>query len=216
MSFFRNLFKSRSPASGFHASAWEMGRRGGDETALGDAIARGLYLPEAGSEAIGYYDPAIAPFRVLPDGRIALLYDPEWNHTLERLQADQARLRAQGGIVYTQPIEENMRGRFAALAIAIQLGLSSMEEVWIAFQHLLENEAIATFLAGTTTNHFFFKYTEGAIWFSEEVASELILNSLANLLLIDPEFSKVHSIEEFEAEAVAMLERRKHEMKSPF
>ncbi|MCK6582477.1 MAG: hypothetical protein L6Q49_05195 [Anaerolineales bacterium] len=202
MNFLRNMFKTKSASADFHAETWQMGERAGDGTALGDAISQGLYLPEAGCEAIGHYDPEIAPFRVLPDGRAALLYDPEWDVAIEKIQAQQAKIRAEGGILYDQPIEENMLGRCAALANAIQ--------------HLLENEAIATFLAGTTINHFLFKYTSGAIWFSEEVASEIMLNSLANLLLKDPQFAHVHSIAEFEVEATTMLENRKHEMQSPF
>ncbi len=216
MNFLRNMFKTKSASADFHAETWQMGERAGDGTALGDAISQGLYLPEAGCEAIGHYDPEIAPFRVLPDGRAALLYDPEWDVAIEKIQAQQAKIRAEGGILYDQPIEENMLGRCAALAIAIQLGLPSMKEVLFSFQHLLENEPIATFLAGTTINHFLFKYTSGAIWFSEEVASEIMLNSLANLLLKDPQFAHVHSIAEFEVEATTMLENRKHEMKSPF
>lgn len=216
MGFLYNMFKNKSSGVNNPLQTSQTTSRVGDGTALGDAILQGRYLPEAGSESIGYFDPGIAPFRVLSDGRIGLLYDPKWDQMLSEIQAEQAKLRASGGIVYDQPIEESLLGRFAALAIAIKLGLPTIKEVVNVFESILENEAIATFLAGTTTNHFFFKYTDGAVWFSQEVASEIILNSLANILLKDPEFASIHSVAEFESKAVFMLERRKHEMRNPW
>ncbi len=51
------------------------GNRRGDGTVLGNVIAEGLYAPDAGSEAVGYFDPAAAPFRTFSDGRTGLLGD---------------------------------------------------------------------------------------------------------------------------------------------
>jgi hypothetical protein len=210
------MFNNQSSNLRVPINTRQAGSRAGDGTALGDAILQGMYLPEAGSEPIGYFNPDITPFRVLPDGKIVLLYAPEWDQTLKAIQAQLAKLRATGGIVNDQPFDDNILSQVAALAIAVKLGLSSFQEVLTAFQPMLENEIVGMFMAGTTMNHFLFKYTEGAIWFSEEVATEVVLNSLANLLLRDPEFITVHSPSEFEAKAVSLLETRKHEMRSPW
>lgn len=216
MGFLRNIFKNRLVGADTSLRTGHPASRSGDGTALGDAILQGTYLPQAGSEPLGYFDPAIAPFRMLSDGRIGLLYDPKWDQMLETIQIEQAKLRASGGTVYDQPFEDDLLSKFTALVIAVKLELPSIQGIVTAFQPLVENESIATFLAGTTMNYFFFKYTEGVIWFSEVVANEIMLNSLANLLLKDPEFTKVHSLSEFKAKAISLLESRKHEMRNPW
>jgi hypothetical protein len=216
MDFLHKMFKNRSSEAKILIETGQTTSRAGDGTALGDAISQGIYLPEAGSETIGYFDPGLAPFRVLSDGRVAILYDPNWDQMLKSIQAEQAKLRASGGVVFDQPIEENLLGSFAALAIALKLGLPTVKEVANVFDPMLQNEAVATFLAGTTMNQFFFKYTEGVVFFSNEIGSEIMLNSLANILLKDPEFIKIHSLLEFEMKTASLLESRRHELRNPW
>jgi len=93
--------------------------------------------------------------------------------------------------------------------LSIKLGLSSTREVLNAFHGLTGKEPgskVDKLLLVTTALPFFLTYSIGKVIVSAEVALDIDLNALANLLLNDPTFSSVHSISEFESKAASLLD----------
>ena len=206
MGLFKWMSRGKDKSSSPHG-------RAGDGTFLGDAIAKGLYLPQAGDEKIGYFDPRIAPFRALSIGKIAMLHDAKWDQMAAAIHAQRDELLASGEPVDDRLIDDSNLQQFTALALAVQLGLDTMTAVAASFNDLMENERARNFIFGTTTGLFFSKYTtEGPGRFSQEIAYELTLNSFANLLLTDPEFAPIHSVKAFETKLSALLDERKDEL----
>jgi len=180
-----------------------MGRRG-DGTVLGDMIAKGFYNDKAGTEKIGYFDPATAPFRTYPNGKTGLLHGPMADLLIESIPASTG--------LYGSLFD---RGEDIAVNLGIKLRLSSTSEVLNAFQGLTGKEPgskVDKFLLVTTVMPFFLAYSIGKVSVVAEVALEINLNALANLLLNDPAFSSVHSISEFESKATSLLDERKAEV----
>jgi uncharacterized RDD family membrane protein YckC/tetratricopeptide (TPR) repeat protein len=176
------------------------GRRG-DGTILGDVISKGVYKPRAGSETIGYFNPEIAPFRNFPNGKTGLL------------QGNMADL-----LIQTIPASRQLYGPMfkqsgdTAVDLAIKLGLSSTRQVLDTFLQLVKREAVSEFLLVTTTMPFFLTYSTGSVIVLAEVDHELKLNALAHLLLKDQGFSSVHSVSDFEAKAISLMQDRKQEV----
>jgi hypothetical protein len=179
------------------------GRRG-DGTVLGGMIVKGVYNDKAGTEKIGYFDPATDPFRTYPNGKTGLLQGPMANILIQSIPA------ARG--VYGSMFDDSGD---ISVNLGIKLGLSSTSEVLNAFHRLVGKEPgskVDNFLLVTTSMPFFLTYSIGKVTVSGEVALEINLNALANLLLNDPAFSFVHSISEFESKAASLLDERKAEV----
>ena len=207
MDFLRNLFgkkkqQAAQPSQGERPDT----RRGrfGDGTILGDAISKGAYRPQAGSERIGYFNPEIAPFRTFPNGKVGLLQGPMADFLIQSIPEV---IRGTRRGIYGSMLE----GGDAAVDLAIKLGHSTTKQVLDSFQQLAKQEAISRFLLVTTTMPFFLTYSTGEVIVMAEVDHELKLNALAHLLLKDPSFSSVHSFSAFEAKAMSLLDERKQE-----
>jgi hypothetical protein len=217
MSFLRNLFgkkrqtttpssneqaKQTQPDSKSRQEQAEAGRgRRGDGTILGDVISKGIYKPRAGSEAIGYFNPEIAPFRNFPNGKTGLLQGPMADQLIQTIPASRG--------VYGSMFDESGD---IAVDLAIKLGLSSTRQVLDTFVQLVKREAVSQFLMVTTTMPFFLTYSTGKVIVLAEVDGELKLNALAHLLLKDRSFSSVHSVSAFEAKATSLWDERKQEV----
>lgn len=179
--------------------------RRSDGTALGYAIAKGVYSSHAGSEKIGYFDPETAPFRSFPNNKVGLVQGPLADEIIRLGQAS-GRFTKSGD---------------AAADLAKALGLSSTKEMLDTFQKLVMNEAVSQFLLVTTSMPFFLTYSTKKVVVSE-VDHELKLNALANLLLNDPAFSSIRSVvppydsarvvAAFENKAASLLDDRKAEV----
>jgi hypothetical protein len=174
--------------------------RQGDGTILGEAIAKRIYKPTAGSERIGYFNPDIAPFRTFPNGKTGLRQGPLADQVIQTLPAS----RGIFGSMFNESGD-------AAVDVALKLGLLSTRPVTDMFQSLVKNEAVSQFLLVTTAMPFFLTYSLGKVVVLAEVNHELMLNALANLLLKDPGFSSVHSVPAFEMKAASLLDERKGE-----
>jgi hypothetical protein len=176
------------------------GRRG-DGTILGDVISKGIFKPLAGSEAIGYFNPEIAPFRNFPNGKTGLLQGPMADQLIQTIPASRG--------IYGSMFDESGD---IAVDLAIKLRLSSTRQVLDTFIQLAKREAVSRFLMVTTTMPFFLTYSTGKVIVMAEVDDELKLNSLAHLLLKDQSFSSVHSVSAFEAKATSLWDERKQEV----
>lgn len=177
------------------------GRRG-DGTVLGDLITKGTYRAEAGMEKVGYFDPTTAPFRTFLAGKTGLLQHPKADQVIEKL---------------TGPVWDSFPGRVrlgedTAVDLAVALRLRSTKQVLESFMELANRKFVLSFLLVTTTMPFFEKYSIGKIVVITEIDLELRLNALANILLNDPDFSDVHSIEAFKSKASLLLKQRKAEV----
>jgi hypothetical protein len=195
MSFVRNLFGKK----GQKQAETPEGRQR-DGTILGDAIAKRIYKPTAGSERIGYFNPEIAPFRTFPNGKTGLLQGPLADQVIQTLPAS----RGSFGSMFDESGD-------TAADLAIKLGLLSTRPVLDTFQSLVKSEAVSQFLLVTTAMPFFLTYSTGKVVVLAEVNHELMLNALANLLLKDPSFSSVHTVPAFQAKAASLMNERKGE-----
>jgi hypothetical protein len=98
--------------------------------------------------------------------------------------------------------------------IGLKLRLSSAVEIlgsFLSLTSITEEKEIVEFLMVTTCMPFFIIYSVGTVIVISEVAQELMLNALANLLLNDPYFQDVTSVESFRMKARSLLQRRRSE-----
>jgi len=180
--------------------------RSGDGTILGTAIAKGTYRDQAGSEKIGYLDPCTAPFRTYPGGKTGLLQGQLADQLIQMtLSVGGDAVRSVYGSMFDQTGD-------ISVDLATKLGLSSTRQVSDIFHQLAKKESISKFLLVTTTMPFFLTYSVGKVIVLAEVEHELKLNALSNLLLNDPDFASVHSVESFEVKAQSLWDKRKTEV----
>lgn len=181
-----------------------------DRTIMATAISDGTYRSEAGTEKIGYFDPNVAPFATLEGNRTGLITTNSADALLEvvRMTGGDSVV----GSFYRYMVEEETKD--PAVNIAVKLNLASTSEVLDLFQEMANDQSIREFLLVTTTMPFFLKYSVGKVVMLVEVEHELKLNTLANLLLNDPEFASVHSVAEFKAKAQALLNERVAEFRA--
>lgn len=176
-------------------------RRKRDGSVLGDAITKGIYRAEAGAEPTGHFDPKTAPFRMYPFGEVHILCHPNADKVISMMR-DQSW--------------ENI-GRLAlkqdtAIDLALALDIPTTEKVLQTFERMTEMKDVVAFLMDTTVLPFFDMYSitgqfqRTAI---PEVAHELILNSLANLLLNGSDFKSVRSVGDFRIQMTQFIKQSK-------
>jgi len=150
-------------------------KRTNDGSILGELIGQGYLDSKAASERLGYFDPNVAPFRLLPNGKLLLNQDEVIDSVVTRLR------------------------------------LSSANEIPTIFQRLIGNKSIFQFLLTTTVMPFCLLYSTNKLILLAEIAMEIQLNTLVNLLLNDPSFSGVNTIADFESKAALLLSERREE-----
>jgi len=188
--------------------------RGGDGTVLGIAIAKGTYSPQAGIEKIGYFDPNTLAFCTFPGGKVTLLIDDSGAKALKIMGEAKSDPFVLSVLDTMFPSTKDKSNLNTVSLIGLKLRLSSAAEILSSFLSLTsitEEKEIAEFLMVTTFMPFFLTYSVGTVVVISEVAQELMLNALANLLLNDPYFQDVTSVESFRTKARSLLERRRSE-----
>jgi hypothetical protein len=190
--------------------------RSSDGTILGIAIAKGTYRTQAGSEKIGYFDPNTLAFCTLPGGKVTLFIDDSGSSikvlkTMEEAKSDPFVLSVLDTMFPSTKDKSNLN---SVPLIGLKLRLSSAVEIlgsFLSLTSITEEKEIVEFLMVTTCMPFFIIYSVGTVIVISEVAQELMLNALANLLLNDPYFQDVTSVESFRMKARSLLQRRRSE-----
>jgi hypothetical protein len=178
--------------------------RKGDGTIIGDLIEKGIYSATAGTEKVGYFDPACSPFRTFPNGKCGLACGAMADQLLEMLSDPAvASMAATMGL---------SGGGDVAVELGRKLSLRSTREVLETFQAVANEDSVGKYLIVTTTMPFHLTHWVGKRIAIAEVEQELKLNALANLLLNDPDFASVRDRSQFQEKASALWDSRTEEV----
>lgn len=186
------------------------------DSVLGKLINMGALRKEAGSYGVGYLNPNTRVFCAIPNGMVILGIDSEVEKTLDLMEEAKDDPFVLSTLDMT--VSSGKAGNQNPLvAIAIKLRTSSAEEILRDFRAMTKDQSIGAFLMATTVMPFFLQYTDpsmGKVRVIGELAEELMLNALANLLLKDAAFANVHSIKMFREVAISLMKTRQTEYES--
>ena len=182
------------------------------DSVLRKLINMGALTNEAGSREVGYFNPDTLIFVAIPNGMLMLGIDSEVEEQLALME------EAKNDPFVLSTIDLTASGKTSdhnpLVTIAIKLRISSAEEILKQFRATIKDQSIGAFLMATTVMPFFLQYTEpaaGKVRVIGELSEELMLNALANLLLQDPAFANVHSVQILKKVASSLIEIRKDE-----